>query len=65
MPNAKRRKKKDGQNKGKKTHAMRESVQDRKARQGPRRSTTDQPDLQRFKPGAADDRTSKGRRDAR
>ena len=65
MPNQKERKKKGGENKSKKTKAMRESVAERKADAGFKRPSTDQPDIQRFKPGAADDRTTQGRREAR
>jgi hypothetical protein len=64
MPNEKDRKKKDGRNKGKKTKAMREAVQARKRTGQPSRPTTDEPDIQEFKPGAADDRTSQPQRRA-
>jgi hypothetical protein len=64
MPNQKQRKKKDGQNKSKKVQAMRASVEERKTdpsrppRSGPfKKGLPDQPDIQRFKPGAADDKT--------
>ena len=66
MPNYKQRKKKGGRNKSKKKRAMRRSVEHRRAsRQGPERSgpfkkgLPDQPDIQEFKPGAANDRYSR------
>ena len=63
MPNQKERKKKGGQNKSKKMQAMRRSEQVRKTRAKPTRPSTDQPDIQRFKPGAADDQyTQRGAR---
>jgi hypothetical protein len=63
MPNQKERKKKGGQNKSKKMQAMRQSEQARKTRVKPTRPSMDQPDIQRFKPGAADDRyTQRGAR---
>jgi hypothetical protein len=55
MPNQKERKKKGGRNKSKKVQAMRRSEEIRKAHAKPKRPSTDQPDIQRFKPGAADD----------
>jgi hypothetical protein len=69
MPNQKQRKKKGGKNKSKKVQAMRESVEERKShqrvapRRGPfKKGLPDQPDIQDFKPGAADDRFKKGPR---
>ena len=63
MPNQKERKKKGGQNKSKKMQAMRRSEQTRKIRANPARPSTDQRDIQQFKPGAADDRyTRRGAR---
>jgi hypothetical protein len=66
MPNQKQRKKKSGTNKSKKLRAMRTSVEERKAhprrppRSGPfQKGLSDQPDIQNFKPGAADDRYSR------
>ena len=62
MPNHKQRKKKGGRNKAKKVRAMRLSVELRRAgaRQPPRsepfkKGLPDQPDVQRFKPGSAND----------
>jgi hypothetical protein len=60
MPNEKDRKKKDGQNTGKKNERMREAVRERKAHAQPPRPSTDQPDIQDFKPGSASDRTRTG-----
>ena len=66
MPNSKQRKKKDGRNKSKKNRAMRLSVEQRRAnRQGPerrgqfRKGLSDQPNIQEFKPGAANDKYSR------
>jgi hypothetical protein len=66
MPNYKQRKKKGGRNKSKKKRAMRRSVEHRRARQqGPKRrgpfkkGLPDQPDIQEFKPGAANDKYSR------
>ena len=66
MPNSKQRKKKDGRNKSKKKRATRLSVEQRRAnRQGPerrgqfRKGLSDQPDIQEFKPGAANDKYSR------
>jgi len=66
MPNHKQRKKKDGRNKSKKKRAMRLSVERRRAnRQDPERrgqfkkGLSDQPDIQEFKPGAANDKYSR------
>jgi hypothetical protein len=62
MPNQRQRKKKAGRNKSKKVRAMRLSVEARRAgrrdppRSGPfRKGLSDQPDIQAFKPGAAND----------
>ena len=57
MPNQKQRNKKDSQNKGKKTRAMREAVTARKARSGntdPNRRDKKQPGAREFKPDGAD-----------
>jgi hypothetical protein len=62
MPNQKERKKKGGKNRSKKNQAMRESVKERKTRAGPKRRSSDQADVQKFKPGAADDRTTQAGR---
>jgi hypothetical protein len=66
MPNYKQRKKKGGRNKSKKVRAMRQAVEHRRAnqqgpaRQGPfKKGLSDQPDIQEFKPGAANDRYSR------
>jgi hypothetical protein len=63
MPNQKERKKKGGKNKSKKNQAMRESVKERKIHAGPKRRSSDQPDVVKFKPGAADDRTTRAGRE--
>ncbi|HJT21491.1 MAG TPA: hypothetical protein VJ746_13530 [Nitrospira sp.] len=62
MPNHKQRKKKGGRNKSKKLRAMRRSLEARRAdsglpaRSGPfRKGLPDQPDIQSFKPGSAND----------
>jgi hypothetical protein len=49
------RKKKDGQRKDKKNERMREDVAQRKENAAPPRPTTDQKDLQTFKPGSRGD----------
>ncbi len=66
MPNHKQRKKKGGRNKAKKVRAMRASIEARRAnrhippRNGPfKKGLSDQPDIQKFKPGAANDRYSR------
>jgi len=66
MPNYKQRKKKGGRNKSKKVRAMRMSVEARRGRRpnGPRsgrfkKGLSDQPDIQAFKPGAANDFNSR------
>jgi hypothetical protein len=69
MPNQKeRKKKKGGKNKSKKMQAMRDANKKRKTggrkaeRRGPfRKGLSDQPDIQDFKPGAADDKNMKPR----
>jgi hypothetical protein len=55
MSNRNERKKKDGQDKGKKTKSMRESVRGRKRRAGPPRRSVDEVDTVKFKPGSASD----------
>ena len=50
------RKKKDGQRKDKKMQNMREAVAERKANAAPDKPTTDQKDIQTFKPGSQGDR---------
>ena len=62
MPNEKDRKKKDHVNTGKKNERMRESERERHARAHAAGRSTDQPDIQAYKPGAADDRTQRGAR---
>jgi hypothetical protein len=52
------RKKKDGERKDKKQKRMRESVRRRHEDAGPPRASTDQADIQRFKPGSASDRNT-------
>lgn len=66
MPNHKQRRKKGGRNKSKKVRAMRLAVETRWAsrrtppRSGPfKKGLSDQPDIQEFKPGAANDRYSR------
>lgn len=56
MPNS-NRKKKDGQRKDKKNARMREDVQRRHENEGEPKPSTDQKDIQTFKPGSAGDRT--------
>ena len=58
MRGTKARKKKDGRDKGKKTQAMRRAVKQRKAKRKPPKPSTDQPDIQEFKPGAPSDRNA-------
>ena len=60
MPNEKDRKKKGGKNKSKKMQAMKTAVKERHERSGVDRRSKSQPDLQKFKPGSANDRTMKG-----
>ena len=60
MPNEKNRKKKDGKNKSKKMQAMKTAVKERHERAGNARRSKGQSDLQKFKPGSANDRTMKG-----
>jgi hypothetical protein len=65
MPNDKQRKKKGGRNKSKKKQAMKLSVEQRHSQQGSERrgqfkkGLPDQPDIQEFKPGAANDKYSR------
>jgi hypothetical protein len=56
------RKKKDGQDKGKKLRRMREAETRRHERAGPERASTDQPDVVEYKPGAGSDRNRRGSR---
>lgn len=51
--------KKGGQRKDKKMERMREAVEKRKEESGDVKPTTDQPDIQTFKPGSASDRTTR------
>jgi hypothetical protein len=51
------RRKKDGERKDKKARRMRASVEARHAHAGAPRRSTDQPDVQLFKPGSASDHT--------
>ncbi len=51
------RKKKGGWRKDKKNERMRAAVQERIDMQGPARPSTDQPDIQEYKPGQAGDTT--------
>lgn len=51
------RKKKDGERKDKKNQRMRAAVESRKRRAGSLRPSTDQADVQRFKPGSPSDDT--------
>jgi hypothetical protein len=60
MPNEKDRKKKGGKNKSKKVQAMKAAVKERHERAGDTRRSKGQSDLQKFKPGSANDRTMKG-----
>jgi hypothetical protein len=50
------RKKKDGQRKDKKMERMRDAVAERKENAAPAKPSTDQGDIQSFKPGGADDK---------
>ena len=54
------RKKKDGQDKGKKLRRMREDVARRHADAGPERPSTDHPDVVDYKQGSRSDRNRKG-----
>ena len=54
------RKKKDGQDKGKKLHRMREDVARRHANAGPERPSKDQADVVDYKQGSAADRNRRG-----
>ena len=54
------RKKKDGQDKGKKLRRMREDEARRHADAGPERPSRDQADLVTYKQGSASDRTRRG-----
>jgi hypothetical protein len=51
------RKKKNGERKDKKSKRMRDSVEARHAQAAPPRRSTDQADIQLFKPGSASDHT--------
>ena len=62
MPNEKDRKKKDHENTGKKNERMRASERERHEHAHAPGRSTDQPDIQTYKPGAADDRTQRGAR---
>jgi hypothetical protein len=59
MPSTKR-KKKDGQDTGKKRRRMREAVAARQAASGPARRSTDQVDVVKYKQGSASDRSRAG-----
>jgi hypothetical protein len=54
------RKKKDGQDKGKKLRRMREDVERRHANAGPERPSTDQADVVTYKQGSGADRNRRG-----
>ena len=54
------RKKKDGQDKGKKLRRMREDVAQRHANAGPERPSRDQADIVDYKQGSAADRNRRG-----
>jgi hypothetical protein len=56
MSNQSERKKKDGQDKGKKTKAMRESVRERQKQAAPERPSRDETDKLKFKRGAGNDK---------
>jgi hypothetical protein len=60
MPNEKDRKKKDHANTGKKNERMRESERERHAQAHTPGRSTDQPDIQTYKPGSPSDRTRQG-----
>ena len=54
--------KKGGERKDKKVERMREDLAERKAKAKPARPTTDQKDIQTYKPGAADDKNREPKR---
>jgi hypothetical protein len=54
------RKKKDGQDPGKKRRRMREDVARRRAEAAPDERSSDQPDIVRYKQGSASDRNRRG-----
>jgi hypothetical protein len=51
------RRKKNGERKDKKSRRMRDSVEARRTQAAAQRPSSDQPDVQRFKPGSASDHT--------
>lgn len=59
---AKERKKKDGQDAGKKKRRMRASVTARKAAAAPARATRDEVDKVKYKKGSGGDRSRRGAR---
>ena len=56
MSNKSERKKKDGEGKGKKMQAMRESVRERQQRAAPERPSRDETDKVKFKRGGGSDK---------
>jgi hypothetical protein len=60
MPNEKDRKKKDGENTGKKNERMREAVRERHEHAHAPGRSTDQGDIQTYKSGSPNDRTRQG-----
>jgi hypothetical protein len=60
MPNEKDRKKKDGENTGKKNERMREAVRERHENAHAPGRSTDQGDIQTYKSGSPSDRTRQG-----
>jgi hypothetical protein len=54
------RKKKDGQDKGKKRRRMRDAEERRHENAGPERPSTDQADVVTYKQGSASDRSRRG-----
>jgi len=64
MPNSKQRKKKDGENVGKKIERSKEASRERHAREAQEEHSpsTDQGDIMAFKPGSEGDRTQRGAR---
>jgi hypothetical protein len=54
------RKKKDGQDPGKKRQRMRADVARRRKAAGAKRESSDQPDVVEYKPGSASDRSRRG-----
>jgi hypothetical protein len=54
------RKKKDGQDPGKKRRRMRRDVARRKAEEGPPKPSRDEPDIVKYKQGSASDRNRTG-----